>query len=333
MKGKPNVAITMGDPAGIGPEVIVRSLAISEVRQVCVPIIVGSAIVTKRAVDLLKSEVRLAPADTFEKLDLQGDSIPVFDCIGDLENVIEPGHGSKTTGEAAARAMKKAVDLAMGGKVKAIVTGPTSKHALHLAGYHYPGQTEFLAELTKTSEIVMLLVSQHLRVALVTTHWSISEVSGLITKDRIVKKLMILDTCLQKYFGASGPKIAVCALNPHAGDGGIFGREEIEVIGPAVEEAKTKGIDAVGPVPADTLFARSRSKPYDAYLAMYHDQGLIPLKMDAFGRGVNVTLGLPFIRTSPDHGTAFDIAGKGIADPGSMTEAIKLSILMAKRNI
>lgn len=321
----------MGDPAGIGPEVIIKSLASSEVKSACTPIIVGSPSVMSKAAELLRSQVQMMVADTFEELDSQGATIPVLDCIGSSVEKVKIGRASEASGVAAARAIKRAVELASGGAVNAIVTGPVSKHALHLAGYNYPGQTEFLADLTGASEVVMMLVSEKLRVALVTTHCSISDVAAGITKETIVKKMTILNTWLPVYFEVSRPRIAVCALNPHAGDGGIFGREEIETIGPAIEEVKGMGIDAVGPVPADALFAQSRVKPYDAYLAMYHDQGLVPLKMGAFGEGVNVTLGLPIVRTSPDHGTAFDLAGKGVADPASMIEAVKLAARMAKR--
>ena len=332
MKEKPIIALTMGDPAGIGPEVIIKSLSVPEVRDVCFPIIIGSVSIILKTADFIRSGIPIIPVNSFENIDLQSIEVSVLNSTSEAVRDVHLGHESKTTGEAAARAINRAVELATDGKVNAIVTGPTSKHALHLAGYTYPGQTEFLADLTGTDEVVMMLVSQNLKVALVTSHCSISEISSIITKEIIVTKLLILNTWLQNYFGVSEPKIAVCALNPHAGDGGIFGREECDIIGPAIEEVQKRGIDVLGPFPADALFAHSRLKSYDAYLAMYHDQGLIPLKMDAFGKGVNVTLGLPIIRTSPDHGTAFDIAGQGIADPGSMIEAIKLAANMAKKN-
>ena len=332
MKEKPVIAITMGDPAGIGPEVIIKSLSLPEVRNICEPVIIGSAFSMLKTAESIKSDTPLMPLDSCKDIDFQVESIPILDCVSSSVEVMQLGHETALTGAAASQALKKAVELAMAGFVKAIVTGPTSKHALHLAGYSYPGQTEFLADLTGASEVVMMLVSENFRVALVTTHCSLSDVARLIKKDAIVKKLTILDAWLRKYFGFDDPRIAVCALNPHAGDGGIFGREEIEIIEPALKEAKRQGIHALGPLPADTLFAQIRVNAYDAYLAMYHDQGLIPLKRDAFGKGVNVTLGLPIIRTSPDHGTAFDIAGKGTADPGSMAEAIKLATHMATMN-
>ena len=331
MKEKPILAITMGDPAGIGPEVIARSLASSEVKNICSPILVGSLLTLKRAAELTQSKIHLKSFKTFEKIDFQADTIPVLECVASSLDDIEPGHESEVTGEAAAQAIRKSVELALEEKVNGIVTGPTSKRALHLAGYTYPGQTEFLANLTDTSEVVMLLSSRNLRVALVTTHCSLSDVAARITKEVLVKKMTILHEGLRSYLDVEKPRIAVCALNPHGGESGIFGKEESEIIKPAIEEVMRRGINAVGPVPADTLFARSKKKSHDAYLAMYHDQGLIPLKMDAFGKGVNITLGLPIIRTSPDHGTAFDIVGQGIADPGSMIEAIKLAAHMAER--
>ncbi|UCE17828.1 MAG: 4-hydroxythreonine-4-phosphate dehydrogenase PdxA [Gemmatimonadota bacterium] len=332
MKDKPLIAITMGDPAGIGPEVIVKSLATSEVNDACTPLIVGSAFIIQKAVDLIGSDIAVRRCENATDIDFHPHTISVLDSISGPVNAIEFGHDSKLTGQASAQAVQKGVKLALEEKVDAIVTGPTSKHALHLAGYIYPGQTEFLADLTRTPEVVMMMVSENLRVALVTTHCSLSDVTPQITKETVLTKLTILNTWLQDYFGLKKPRIAVCGLNPHAGDGGIFGREEIEIIEPAIQRAKSLGLTAAGPVPADTLFAQLKKEPYDAYLAMYHDQGLVPVKMDAFGKGVNVTLGLPIIRTSPDHGTAFDIAGKGIADQGSMIEAIKLAVQMAREN-
>ena len=331
MKEKPIVAITMGDPAGIGPEVIVKSLASPAVRSVCRSIVIGSASVMADAAEMMPREVELAAADTFEQLHLQSEALPVLNCVSSRVESIEIGRESEVSGEAAAQAITKAVELASAGSVSAVVTGPVSKRALHLAGYTYPGQTEFIATLTGTSEVVMMLVSKRLRVALVTTHCALSDVGAHLSKEAIIGKIKVLDTWLRDYLGVNQPTIGVCAVNPHAGDGGIFGREEPEIIEPAIEAVRGEGINAVGPASADTLFAQSRTKRYDAYVAMYHDQGLIPLKMDAFGKGVNVTLGLPIIRTSPDHGTAFDIAGKGIADPGSMIEAIKLAARLARR--
>ena len=328
MKKKPIIAISMGDPAGIGPEIIVKSLTELEVKNICYPIVVGSVLMLRKAAELTTSDLSIERCETFDTIEFGEDGVSVLDCTsGDFK----AGREAKSSGEAAARAIRKTVELAMAGSVDAMVTGPTSKHALYLAGYTYPGQTEFLADLTRASEVIMMLVSKNLRVALVTTHCSLSHVAPRITVEAIVTKLTILHEGLHDYFGVKEPRIAVCALNPHAGEGGIFGREEIEIIEPAIAEVKSQGINAVGPLPADTLFSQSRTKPYDAYLAMYHDQGLIPLKMKAMGKGVNVTLGLPIIRTSPDHGTAFDIAGKGIADEGSMIEAIKLAAHMSLR--
>lgn len=245
---------------------------------------------------------------------------------------IEPGKLTAGAGEIAARSLALAVQLAVEKKVDAVVTAPLSKKSLNLAGYSYPGQTEFLAEKTRTGDVVMVLLSGSFRVGLVTTHCAIAEVSSLLSKGKILSKLKILNEDLRSRFGISSPRIAVTALNPHAGEDGLFGNEEFEIISPAIRAANKSGIDVRGPFPADTLFARVETQDFDAYLAMYHDQGLIPLKMKSFGHGVNYTAGLPIIRTSPDHGTAFDIAGKGVADPGSMVEAINLAVKLATRS-
>ena len=245
---------------------------------------------------------------------------------------LRPGEVSKSGGMIAGKALEMALKLALTGEAQAVVTAPISKEALNLAGYSYPGHTEFFAENTKVEDVVMILLSGGFRVGLVTTHCALSEVAQLLTSEKILRKLQIANQDLRTRFKIANPRIAVAALNPHAGENGMFGHEEQEIITPAIAAARKLGLDVSGPFPADTLFARIDKQKFDLYLAMYHDQGLIPLKMKTFGKGVNYTAGLPFIRTSPDHGTAFDIAGKGMADSSSMEEAIKLAVELAKNS-
>lgn len=220
----------------------------------------------------------------------------------------------------------------MTGKIAAMVTAPISKEHLQRGGYRYPGHTEFLADLAGIRDFRMMMAGPGLRVVLVTIHEPLSKVPSLLSVSRILKTIRITDDSLRSWFGLRRPRIAVAALNPHAGESGIFGREEKRIIGPAVVRARRQGICASGPFPPDTVFYRAVKGDFDAVVAMYHDQGLIPLKLLHFDRGVNITLGLPFVRTSVDHGTAFDIAGKGIADPSSLIAAIEMAVEMASRN-
>jgi len=234
--------------------------------------------------------------------------------------------GDRLAGQLTARSIERAVWLARGGDVEAIVTGPVHKAALHVAGYRFPGVTEFLGSLAGGAEAVMMLVVPGLRVVLVTTHLPLREVPGQLTTERIVRVGRIALTALRDWFAIAAPRLAVCALNPHAGEAGLFGDEDERVLAPA---ARTLG--AAGPLSADTVFVRALRGEFDAVLAPYHDVGMTAVKVAGFGRGVNVTLGLPFPRTSPDHGTAFDIAGKGIADPSSMRAALELAAQLANR--
>jgi len=226
----------------------------------------------------------------------------------------------------AGRAVEKAVELAQSGEVDAIITAPAQKSALHLAGYQYPGHTEWLAVLAGNVDVAMMLASETLRVVLVTTHVPLSEVPRLLTTELVVRTGEITRSALRDWFGIGDPRLAVCALNPHAGEGGLFGDEDDTVLAPAAQQ-----LGADGPLPADTVFVRASRGEFDVVLAPYHDVGMTAIKMAAFGSAVNVTLGLPFVRTSPDHGTAFDIAGKGLADPSSMRKAVEMAIELANR--
>jgi len=329
-KGLPRIGITMGDPAGIGPEIVLKAVAEEEVRRSCVPVIIGDA-------QLL--------AHTARTLDLQcGYDIVRYDerlpevisepLIFHLDNVggyVEPGIESGTAGKAAAGYIEAAVRLCAGGFVDAIATAPINKRALFLGGYSFPGHTEFLAHLTGAEEYAMAFVAANLRVVLISTHVPLAEAIRLVERDRIVRVVRLTHRELRRW-GIERPRIAVAALNPHGAEGGLFGVEEALEIVPAVEACHgLDGMDVRGPYSADTIFLRAARGEFDAVIACYHDQAMIPVKCLSFGEAVNVTLGLPFIRTSVDHGTAFDIAGKGLAEHSSMLAAITLAAELSAR--
>ena len=326
----PRVAITMGDPAGIGPEVVLKAVAEEEVRRACVPVIIGDAQLlahTARTLDLqcgydiVRFDEQL-PADIRE---------PVIFHLDNVSGHVEPGIESGTAGKAAAGSIEAAVRLCAAGDVDAIATAPINKRALFLGGYSFPGHTEFLAQLTGTEEYAMAFVASNLRVVLISTHVPLAEAIRLVERDRIVRVARLTDRELRRW-GIEKPRIAVAALNPHGAEGGLFGVEEASEIAPAVEECQRgDGLDVSGPFSADTVFLRASRGEFDAVVACYHDQAMIPVKCLSFGEAVNVTLGLPFIRTSVDHGTAFDIAGKGLAEHSSMMAAITLAAELSAR--
>lgn len=326
----PRIAITMGDPAGIGPEVVLKALAEEEIRSACAPVIIGDA-------QLL--------AHTARKLDLQcgfdiirkGEPLPdhfADPIIYHLDNIaghIEPGIESAAAGHAAASYIEAAVELCASGSVDAITTAPINKRALFLGGYSFPGHTEFLAHLTGTEEFAMAFVAANLRIVLLSTHVPLSEAIRLVRRDRLVRVINLTHRELKRW-GIERPRIAVAALNPHGAEGGLFGVEEASEIMPAVEDCRGRDdMNVQGPFSADTIFLRASRGEFDAVVSCYHDQAMIPVKCLSFGEAVNVTLGLPFIRTSVDHGTAFDIAGKGVAEHSSMVAAIKLAAHLASR--
>ncbi len=326
MASKVVIAITCGDVRGIGPEVVVKALMREQVQRQVSPLLIGPAAVFEHWAQRLKWQVSWQRVLDVDALDAGEEAVWLLEPQIDRER----GEASSDSGRIAAGALEAGVRFARTGRVSALVTAPLSKEALHRAGYEYPGMTEFIAERTGSRRFAMMMVSGDFRVALVTTHCALSDVGQQLSKALIVEKLTVVHRDLKRRFGIPQPRIAVCALNPHAGEGGLFGREELDMIAPAVGQARAAGIDASGPYSADALFARHGRKKYDAYLAMYHDQGLIPVKLLHSGRSVNYTAGLPIIRTSPDHGTAFDIAGKGIADESSMVEAIGLACRLAQ---
>jgi len=314
----------MGDPAGIGPEVVLKAVAEGEVRRVCVPIIIGDAQLlahTARTLDLQSGY------DIIRRGERLPDEIsePVIFHLDNISGSIEPGMESGAAGKAAAGYIEAAVELCAAGSIDAIATAPINKRALFLGGYSFPGHTEFLAHLTGAEEYAMAFVAANLRIVLLSTHVSLSEAISMVERDRIVKTIHLTDRELRRW-GIEGPRLAVAALNPHGGEGGLFGAEEASEIVPAIEACHgLEDINVQGPFSADTVFLRASRGEFDAVIACYHDQAMIPVKCLSFGEAVNVTLGLPFIRTSVDHGTAFDIAGKGLAEHSSMVAAIKLA--------
>src|SRR5712691_5902462 len=320
----PRIGITMGDPAGIGPEVVLKAVAEDDIRQTCVPVIIGDA-------QLLAHTARTLDLQSGYDIIRKGEPLPDYldsPVIFHLDNIggyIEPGIESGAAGKAAAGYIEAAVELCAAGSIDAIATAPINKRALFLGGYSFPGHTEFLAHLTGTEDYAMGFVAANLRVVLISTHVPLSEAIRLVTRERIEKTIRLADQELQRW-GIERPRLAVAALNPHGAEGGLFGIEEASEIMPAVESCRTiDGINVRGPFSADTVFLRASRGEFDAVVACYHDQAMIPVKCLSFGEAVNVTLGLPFIRTSVDHGTAFDIAGKGIAEHSSMVEAIRLA--------
>jgi len=325
---KPVIAITMGDPSGIGPEIVLKALNAKEVWDACRPVVVGDLGVLESAKTPLPVSTRVTLQVVASPDEDTGDAVAVIDLVNVPAVEYAEGEPSAQAGKAVAQYIEKAVELAVAGKVDAVVTAPINKETLKMAGIKFPGHTEMLASLTRTERFGMMLVGGGLRVILVTIHCPLREVPGMITRERVLGTIRLaVQACRE--MGIERPRVAVAGLNPHASDGGLFGDEEAKEIEPACMDAVNEGVDVKGPIPPDTVFYRARRGEFDIVVCMYHDQGLIPLKMLAFDKGVNVTVGLPIIRTSVDHGTAYDIAGKGIADPSSLIEAIKLAAAMA----
>ncbi len=320
----------MGDPAGIGPEVVLKAVAEKDVRRACLPVIIGDAQLlahTARTLDLQ------CGYDIVRYDERMPDEIsdPVIFHLDNIGGYIEPGIESGTAGKAAAGYIEAAVSLCAAGSVDAIATAPINKRALFLGGYSFPGHTEFLAHLTGAEEYAMAFVAANLRVVLISTHVPLAEAIRMVERDRIVRVVSLTHRELRRW-GIERPRIAVAALNPHGAEGGLFGVEEASEIVPAIDECHGRdGMDVRGPFSADTIFLRASRGEFDAVIACYHDQAMIPVKCLSFGEAVNVTLGLPFIRTSVDHGTAFDIAGRGLAEHSSMVAAITLAAELVSR--
>jgi 4-hydroxythreonine-4-phosphate dehydrogenase len=304
---RPRVAITLGDPRGIGTEITLRSLADPEIQRLAEFVVVG----------------------------------PSVDAPGAVRGVVvggwREGEDAGSAGRIAALSLERATALALAGQVDALVTAPIDKSALHAAGWDFPGHTELLRERTGAAEVAMMMVAERtrlegpLRVVLATTHLPLRDVPAALTSDLLVGQASLARRALREWWGLAEPRLALCAINPHASDGGLFGDEEERIYGPAIRTLRADGVSVTGPVPADTVFGRAIAGEFDVVIAPYHDVGMAPFKTVSFGAGVNVTLGLPFPRTSPDHGTALDIAGRGVADPSSMMEAIRLAVRLARR--
>jgi 4-hydroxythreonine-4-phosphate dehydrogenase len=320
MKNK--IAITMGEPGGIGPEVIVKALTHSTIRRCCSPVVIGDAAIIRETVRKSKLSFKIRIIHDLKEVKSRENTIEVIDIRSPY--TFKKNVPSRGAGRAVVKYITKAVELALNKDVDGMVTAPISKESLSLAGYPWPGHTELLAELTEAREFSMMFVSRKLRVILCTIHMPLKDVPKNITKHNVFKTIRLALNGAE-LLGIKDPEIAVAGLNPHAGESGVMGGEEIRSIIPAIKAAKKDGIDVSGPYPPDVVFHKAYNGEFDMVVCMYHDQGLIPFKMLAFDTGVNMTVGLPFIRTSPDHGTAFDIAWQNRADPTSMIEAIKLA--------
>lgn len=319
MAEPPRVAVTMGDPAGVGPELCLRLLRDGRVRAICVPVVIGDAGVLRR----VARQLGWPEPDLTSMLDLHA-----IDA-----DAVEPGKVSAACGRAAYEYVTFAIDEALAGRVDAITTGPLHKEALHAAGVPFPGHTEILADRTGAPRHCMMLTSEAITCSLVTVHVGYCDVPALLTAESVRATIELTAEAMRRIRGRA-PRLLVCGLNPHAGEHGLFGDcEEERIIAPAIAAARAAGIDVRGPLPPDTAFLPKNRESCDAYVCMYHDQGLIPLKALAFEDAVNVTLGLPIVRTSVDHGTAFDIAWKGIADAASFVQAVKLAVKLSQNPI
>jgi len=320
----------MGDPAGIGPEIIIKALADRNIYGLCRPVVLGDPEILSSAI--LNCRIKVS-------LNIISNASEAKSIIGTIDllamsrlkgETVIPGKPTVKGGKAMVEYIIRAVDMTRKGEIEAMVTCPISKILMHQAGYAYEGHTQLISHLTDTHDYVMMLAGERLRVALVTIHCPLKEVPAILDQELVYKTIIITTKALREDFGFEKPRLAVAALNPHAGESGLFGSEEEEIIGPAVSRARDKGYSVEGPFPADTLFYKAASGQFEAVVAMYHDQGLIPLKLLHFSDAVNVTLGLPIIRTSVDHGTAYDIAGAGKADDSSLKAAIRMAASMVK---
>ncbi len=337
---KPKIGISMGDPAGIGPEIIIKTLALKEVYDRCSPLVVGDAAVLEKEIKSLNSTLKINGIQSVAVAKFEYGTIDVFDLKNVDTNKLQPGVVSAMAGKAAFEAVKKVIELALAEEIDATVTAPLNKESIHKAGHKFSGHTEIYAHYTNTSKFAMLLADDNFRVIHVSTHVSLRQACDLCKTDRVLEVITLLnDACVK--LGINKPRIAVAGLNPHAGENGLFGDEEITEIIPAIEKANALGFTVEGPFPPDTMFVKAVQGKFDGCVAMYHDQGHIPFKLEGFKwdnekqtmksvKGVNITLGLPIIRTSVDHGTAFEIAGQGIASADAMLVAIDYAIVMAK---
>jgi 4-hydroxythreonine-4-phosphate dehydrogenase len=343
MFDKPVIGITMGDPASIGPEIAIKALLDKEIYSICKPFIVGDAGVFNHIIEKLGLAATINSIQDVKEAKFDYGTVDVFDLHNVELDKLEFGVVSAMAGNAAFESVVKVIELAMAGQIEATVTGPLNKKSMNEAGHHFAGHTEIYAQYTGTKKYAMLLVEDSMRVIHVSTHVSLRQACDLVKKDRIIEVVELLQNGLIS-LGETNLKIGIAGLNPHAGDSGLFGTEDDEEILPAVKEALALGYDVEGPVPADTLFSKAATGYYGGVVAMYHDQGHIPFKLSGFKwnpekkqmdsvKGVNITMGLPIIRTSVDHGTAFEIAGKGIASEDAMVLAIMSAVQLAKNKV
>ncbi len=328
MSEKLKIGISIGDINGIGLEVILKTLIEPAILNHCIPIVYGHTKVTS----FHRKALRLGEL-SFNVISNAADANPkrinLINCWEE-DVKIELGQSNETGGKYALLSLEKATEDLTSGQIDALVTAPINKHNIQSETFNFPGHTEYLQQKSGSSEVLMFLISENLRVGVVTGHIPVNTIATQLTTEKILRKLTLMNESLKKDFWIEKPKIAVLGLNPHAGDNGLLGKEEQEVIAPAIQAAFDKGIICFGPYPADGFFGNGTYKQFDAVLGMYHDQGLIPFKTIAFGSGVNFTAGLKFVRTSPDHGTGFDIAGKNVADPSSFSEALFAAIHIVK---
>jgi 4-hydroxythreonine-4-phosphate dehydrogenase len=323
----PLIAVTMGDPAGVGPEIVAKTFADPGFGAENRALVVGEPAMLGRAIRLLGLPLGVRKISEPEEAAFEPGAVDVL-AVGELPEDLPFGELDARAGDAAFRYVEKATELASSGRVGAIATAPLNKEAMHLAGHEYPGHTEILARLTGTQDYAMMLVTDELKVIHVSTHVALREAIERVQPERELAVIRLAHASMQK-LGVESPRVAVAGLNPHAGENGLFGTEDAEKIAPAIEEARAEGIDASGPHPPDTVLMRARRGVFDIVVVQYHDQGHIPVKLMGFDTGVNVTVGLPFFRTSVDHGTAFDIAGTGEADHASMRAALDLARRLA----
>ena len=326
---RPIIAITIGDPAGIGPEVVVKALSNQMFYDMCRPFVIGENAAVQAAITLIQKPLILHSIEKVTDTTGKPGTIDIMDMHNLDWSKIKMGAISADCGRASMVFLEKAMQLALNHKITAMVNAPINKEATMLAGYTGLGHLEYMAQATNTKIYATMLATGNLRCVHLTTHYSLREACDHVKKEFILERLKLTDTFFRQW-GFGQPVIGVAGLNPHAGENGMFGREEIEEIAPAVKEAVSQGIDARGPFPADSIFNRAIKGEFDVVLVMYHDQGHIPIKVHGFEKSVSVALGLPFLRTSVDHGTAFDIAGKGVANAESIEEAIKMAVRLSQ---
>ena len=327
---RPRIGITIGDPAGIGPEVALKAASNPDVLAVCIPVLIGDAQYLQHWAKVFAGPTEFTVIAADETLPLHADAPFIYN-LPNLPTTLAMGQVQAVAGRAAGEYIAAAVELCQTGQIAAMTTAPINKQALHLGGYLFPGHTEMLAQLTSTQDYAMSFIAPNLRVALLTTHLPLSAVASEVKQAKLTALIQLIQREMGR-FGIHQPRIAVAALNPHGGEAGLFGNEEATEMMPAIEDCRAQGIDVSGPHSGDTVFLRAARGEFDLVISCYHDQGLIPIKCFSFGEAVNVTLGLPFIRTSVDHGTGFDIAGQGKADPASMIVAVRLAAQMVQQS-